>query len=128
MKIHIKLKFINFIDRPHDSLFSFFFVHIEFFFNSITLLKKLGRVACKYYSPFSFRMQRTKNCAVVVKKTTWVKFPRIGPNTFVMMQCPQVYVNLNLLKIETLQGIHLVGVADMVNEYINENVKKVIKS
>lgn len=45
-----------------------------------------------------------------------------------MMQCPQVYVNLNLLKIETLQGIHLIGVADMVNEYINENVKKVIKS
>lgn len=128
MKFHIKLKFINFIDRPHDSLFSFFFVHIDFFFNSITLLKKLGRVACKYYSPFSFRMQRTKNCAVVVKKTTWVKFPRIGPNTFVMMQCPQVYVNLNLLKIETLQGIHLIGVADMVNEYINENVKKVIKS
>lgn len=45
-----------------------------------------------------------------------------------MMQCPQVYVNLNLLKIETLQGIHFIGVADMVNEYINENVKKVIKS
>lgn len=32
------------------------------------------------------------------------------------------------IKIETLQGIHLIGVADMVNEYINENVKKVIKS
>lgn len=106
---------------------SFLYI-LRFFLNSITLLKKLGRVACKYYSPFFFRMQRTKNCAVVVKKTTWVKFPRIGPNTFVMMQCPQVYVNLNLLKIETLQGIHLIGVADMVNEYINENVKKVIKS
>lgn len=79
----------------------------------------------QFYSPFSIRMQWTKNCTVDVKETTWVKFPRIGPNTFVMMQCPQVYVNLNLfLKLETLQGIHLIGFTDMVNEYINENVKK----